>query len=803
MWRDLQYAFVGLRRSPGVALAVTLSLGLAIGANATIFGAIDALWLRPPGVSDPGSLVRVFSTSDASRDGLWSFPEYRELQGGISAFASIAARGRRGTLLQTPDGTTELLLVNVVSLNFFTTLDVNPAVGRLFGPDDAAALERTPAVVLGNHLWRRRFGGDPSIVGKTVTIGRRPITVTVLGVLPERFRDLEASADRDLWLPPQTWTLLNGRQEFEQRDFRWFDLIARRKPAVGFERASAEVDAFARGLAASYPASNGGRAARTISELSYRLETGGVNAFTLLGLVLLVVVITCVNIANLQLARAAARVRELAVRTAVGASRGRLLRQLMAENLLLGALGAVTGLLVAAWVIRLLPAIVGTPPGLRAFTVFTLDNRVALFTLAVATITTIAFGLAPSWLASRPNVAALLKADAGASAAPSQRIARAALVSSQVATAVVLLAAAVLFARSFAASNAIDLGFARKPITVAWALVDVPRAAGDVLVEGLRAVPGVRDVAVALRAPLSLSGGGLALSVVPDGADPRAGAIDVKFNAVTPNYFSTMGIRLVQGRVFTQGDERAEANTIIVSEQFARRFFPGTRAIDRTVRIGGPDLVEHRIVGIVANVAINAVNEEPEPYFYLPFWRGRYAETTFLVESRTDRAAPRSAVRAALRGVDQRFDPRMLVSMDELVRYSGRTYRWTALLAGVLGTLGLLLTAIGVYGVVSFNTARRTREIGIRLALGATRGQVMGLVMQDGLRLAIGGIAVGIPVALGCARLLSSLLLGVRSADVVSFAAAAAVVLLIVVLATFLPARRAVRVAPSTALRPS
>ena len=799
MWRDLQYALLGLRRAPGVAIAVTLSLGLAIGANATIFGAIDALWLRPPGAADPGSLARVFSTSDASQEGLWSFPEYRELRDASGAFSGVAARGRRGTLLQLPDGTTELELVNVVSLNFFTTLGVNAAIGRLFGPEDDAALERAPGVVLGNDLWRRRYGSDQSIVGRTVAIGRQPIAVTVLGVLPERFRDLEAATDRDLWLPPQTWHLLNGRQEFEQRDFRWFDIIARRRPGVGVERAAAEVDAFARGLAATYPASNQGRGGRVVSELSYRLESGGVNALTLLGLVLLVIVITCVNIANLQLARAAARVRELAVRTALGATRGRLVRQLMAENLLLGALGAIAGLFIAAWVIRLLPAIVGTPPGLRAFTVFALDNRVTVFTLAVAALTTVAFGLLPSWIASRSNAVTLLKTEVGGSAAPSQRMARSALVSAQVATAVVLLTAAGLFARSFLASNRMDLGFDRKPITAAWVLGDVPQTAGDVLVERLRGLPGVRDVAVALRAPLSLSGGGLTRPVLPDGVDANGAPLEVKFNAVTPNYFSTMGIRVLEGRVFTEADERG--NAVVVSEQFARRFFPGAPAIDRRMRIGNPDPVEYLIVGVVENVAINAVHEEPEPYLYLPFWRDRYRETTLLVETHAATAAPAAAIRATLRDFDPRFDPRMLVSMEELVRYSGRHYRWTALLAVVLATLGLLLTGIGVYGVVSFSTARRTREIGIRLALGATRAQVLRLVMQDGVRLAMVGIAVGIPAAFGCARLLSSLLVGVQPGDLLSFAGAAATVLLIVIAATFVPARRAVRVAPGTAFR--
>jgi predicted permease len=323
---------------------------------------------------------------------------------------------------------------------------------------------------------------------------------------------------------------------------------------------------------------------------------------------------------------------------------------------------------------------------------------------------------------------------------------------------------------------------------------------GEPVVERLRALPGVRDVAVAIRAPLSLSGGGQAQSILPEHADPQTGRTDVKFNAVTANYFTAMGIRLLEGRVFTESDEQGQANAVIVSEPFARRFFPGTSAVDRTVRIGTPG-VEHRIVGVVEHAVINAVDEEPEPYVYLPFWRGGYSETTFLVEAGAGATSLATAVRTTLRSFDQRLDPRMLMSMDELVRYSGRAYRWTALLAAALGGLGLLLTAIGVYGVVSFNTARRTREIGIRRALGAGRGQVLGLVLQDGIRLALAGIVLGIPAALLAARLLSSLLFGVRAADAPSFVGAVAIVLLIVLLATLVPAWRAARVAPSSALR--
>lgn len=800
MWRDLRYAAQGLRRSPAFTAAVTLSLGLAIGANATIFGTIDALWLRPPGARNPGELVRIFSTSDAGREGLWSFAEFRELRDAAGSFSGFAARGRRGTLVRLPDGSTELQLVNVVSLDFFTTLGVTAALGRTFGPADEPLLEATPAVVLGHDFWMRRFGGDPGIVGRDLVIGGGRLTVTVLGVLPSAFRDLEAAADRDLWIPPSTWALQNGWEEFEAREMRWFDIVARLRPGAGAPQAAAEVDAWARQLAASYPATNRGRGARTIPELAWRLESSGMNAFALLGLVLLVMVITCVNVANLQLARAAARARELAVRTALGAGRARLARQLMTENLLLGALGAAAGLLVASWLIQLLPGIIGAPPGLRAFTVFALDARVFTFTLAVTLLTTLAFGVAPSWFASRPDLVPVLK---GSISSVSRRAVgmRGGLVATQVAMAVVLLTAAALFARSFEASRTAHLGFARKPIVVAWVLAEMPRAAADTATQRLRAIAGVRNVAIAIRSPLSLSGGGLARPVSVEGGDPDRPPVEVKYNAVGSSFFAVMGTRVLEGRAFTEDDQRGGEEVVIVSDAFAKRFVPGASAVGRRLRIGEPGAPPRRIVGVVENTAINAVGERIEPYYYLPYWRTGTSEIAFLVETAENAPPPAAEVRAALRELDPRYDPRLLSTMEELIAYSARTYRWTALLGGVMGLLGLMLTAIGVYGVVSFTTAARTREIGVRVALGATRRDVLGLVLRQGTWLAAIGVLVGVPVAIVVARALSSLLLGVAPGDLTSFATAIVVVVAIVLVATLLPARRALGVMPSVALR--
>ena len=616
MWRDIRYAAKGLARTPIFTLSATLALGLAIGANATIFGLIDALWLRPPGVAHPGRLVRVFATTATEREGSWSYPEYLALRDDSTSFSGVVARGLRGATMAAEDGTSDLLLVNVVSMNFFSALGIAPGMGRLFAPGDEPSLERQPGVVLGHAFWRSRFGADPGIVGQTIRLGRsHPIAVTVLGVLPETFRDLDPEGDRDLWLPPATWTRLTNPAEFEGRANRWFQIAAVRKDDVPVATADAEVARLAANLAASFPTTNAGRGARAMADLDYRLDNGGVNAEALLGLVLLVVLITCVNVANLLLARGAARTREIAVRVALGAGRFRLLRQLMTESLLLGVFGAVAGFTIALWTIRLMPALLGAPPGFRSFTVFQVDGRVLLFTLAVTIVTTCLFGIVPSWLSVRADVAMLIKGGTGSVDARAERRFRQALVTSQIAISVVLLCGAAVMTRSFAETKRADIGVTRRPLLSAWVTLEdsTPAAIREAL-DRLRRTPGVVHAAVAIRAPLSLSGGGRARPMYfPDQPPaPGEGLPQIKFNAVSADYFDTIGTRVVAGRVFTPADEGPGEPVVVVSQQFERQFFPGG-ALGRRVQPGGADAPVHRIVGVVQDAVINRIGEPAEP----------------------------------------------------------------------------------------------------------------------------------------------------------------------------------------------
>jgi predicted permease len=474
-------------------------------------------------------------------------------------------------------------------------------------------------------------------------------------------------------------------------------------------------------------------------------------------------------------------------------------RQLTIESVLLGLLGAVGGLIVAAWLIRLLPSLMTAPPGFRSFLVFQTDARVMLFTAGITVLTTLLFGLAPAWIGARADVARIIKASTGASEFGGRF--RQLLVAGQVAISLVLLCVAAALGRSYAETQRADIGFTRAPILTLWtAFGSDDRSRAIEAVRQLEALPGVSAVAVAIRAPLSLSGGGLARPVSLPGTvvDPRQGLPAVKFNAVSANYFDVMGTKLLRGRAFSPQEDRAGDPTVIVNEQFVRQYLAGQASLDTMIEVAG---VGHRIIGVAQDGAVNQVGEPAQPYMYLPFWRGAYGETTFLLSTTAEPAGLANVARATLRRIDAQLEPRRTVTMTQYLEYATAMHRTTAALASVFGAVGLLLTAIGVYGVVAYRTTRRTKEIGIRMALGAVEGQVLRLVVRDGLLVGVAGILVGIPLALLATRLTASLLVGTEAWNALTFTVAAAVLLAGVTLATLVPARRAAHVEPSRALR--
>jgi predicted permease len=806
MLHELRSAVHRLRHAPLFAGAATVALAVGIGANATIFGLIDGLWLRPPAVAHPSRLDRIFATttgpSAPNARSAWSFPEYLAIRDRSRSFDAVVALGRRGAVVARDDGSSDLVLANVTSLNFFTALGVTAAHGRLFTSDDEATLEADPGVVLAHAYWRREFGGDPAVIGRLIRVDRGQTTVPlrVLAVLPASFRDVEAAGDRDLWLPVPAWARLGGAEEFTSRNDRWFEILGTRRAGVDATESSAEIAVIAAGLEREFPATNSARGGRAQSDRAYRLEEAGPMAAAVLTLVLLVVLITCVNVVHLVAARSADRTRELATRLALGASRWQVARERLAEVLLLGGCGTAAGLALAAGLIRLIPSVLVPPPGFSAFAIFALDGRVLLFTLAIASLSTAVVSLAPAASGPRADIVTLIKDGAGPR--PARAWSHRLLLVGQLGLSVILLYTAAMLGRSFLETRRADIGFERSPILTVWLpFGDAPRALVAEAQHSVARLPGVIRAAIAIRAPLSLSGGGLAQPVIVPAVDPSpVTPPNVKYNAVSSNYFETMGTRIVRGRSFTPLDEGPGEAVVVVNEAFARVFFQG-EAVGRLVRLGGPAGADHRIVGVVENALIVRFGERVEPYFYLPFARTRTGEATLLVagDARVGALAP--IIRDTLPRLDRRLSPRRQILLSDLIDFASGDYRAAAALAVMLASIGLLLTTVGVYGVIALRTARRTKELAIRIALGASHTRVLGLVLGDSARLTIAGIAIGAPLALGGVSRLGSMLLGVPSRDGFTLAGCAALLLAIVLAATFGPAWRAARTQPTMALR--
>jgi predicted permease len=805
MLRDFRIAFRVLASRPAFTLVAALSLALGIGANSAIFGLIDGMWFRPLAVPKSGEIVRIFSVTDQDHGGMLSYPEYLDLKQQATELREVVAIGGRGaTLVQ--GNTRQLLNLNLVSSNFFVAMGVQPLLGRFFTPADESDQSRPISVVLGNSCWHRYFGGDPNIVGKQIRIQRvNDVLVTVLGILPASFRGIENGGDRDLWFSRQAWTQIGSREELETRSSRWFYIMARLAPGASEKSANAQVQGIARRMVETWPATNKNRRAVLMSDLRFRMDQAGTSGMALLAIVLLVVMISSVNVANLLLSRAGSRGKEMAVRLAVGASRWRLIRQLMAENLMLGLLGLIGGIALGAWLIEILPALMVQPPGFYNVLDFQFDSRVLLFSVSVSLATIVLFSLAPAWKSAQPDLLPALKGDAAFSGSGRRRWPlRNWLVAVEVGIAMTMLVCAGVLIRSFANTRVNDLGFARNQLLLVWVSNgDAKPTIYRDLINRFEAMPGVRRVAAAVRAPLSLSSNGMFQYVTLPGRSEFANTppFEIKYNSVTKNFLNTMGTPVLRGRGFEDRDETESATSVLINEKMAQRFWPGENPVGKVIRIGTRTPRIHTVIGVVKNAPINAVGETPEPYVYLAYWPNFESEVTFMIETYGDAGALAQSARRVLKSVDARLDPLTIVTENDLIRYSAQNYQMTAEVVGTLGFLGLILTAVGLYGVVSYSVSQRTRELGIRMALGADRGETLRLVLREVTMLALVGIAAGLPLALIATRVFRRLLFGVGAWDVPTFVGAAALLAGVLAVAGFFPARRATSIEPVSALR--
>ena len=796
---DLRYGLRVLARTPGFSAIAVLTLALGIGANTVIFSLVDGFFLRSLPVEHPEQLVWMYTMRQGHFLSV-SYPDYADLCRQDTSFSGILALSRHMAQLNI-DGATEMVKEDMVSENYFSLLRVNAALGRTFAAGEDWTSYKQPPVVISYGLWKRRFGADPSIIGKTVVFdGRHAL---VLGVAPDWFGGLQRGMATEVWFPVNGWSSPRDLQNRENRDD--FEMLGRLRSGVSMQKVRAELDTIAHRLSDAYPATNKGLTFLVSAEAD-QFRQALVPTFLALGGVGLVLVICCANVSGMMLARAEARRREIAVRLTLGAGRGRLVGQLLSESMVLALLGAGLGLVLTSLLLRAQQALMPPGPFVMRFD-FRVDVPVLVYALVISLLAAVISGLAPALQASRTDLVSTLKAEeARAEGGRWWLGARNLLVAGQVALSLTLLIGAGLFLKSLLFSEGINPGFdtSKKMLIVSLAPSVNPRASTQKFflpaVGKIRSLPGVKKATYAFRMLLSGSGGGVQCEVSIPGVEPPSGqkGFDVKYNSVGRDYFQTVGAGVLRGRTFDTREETLTNRSAIINESMAQRFWPNSDPIGRHFLVGGSD---YQIVGLVQDGRINGIHEPLEPYIYFPFAQKPMGEATLMVETVGDPRQLVGPVKQEIRSVDKDVIFLSTQTLKDLMGFALWPDRMFFLSLGVLGCLGILLTAVGLYGVVGYLTGRRTHEIGIRMALGARWQDVLALVVKQGLRPALLGTAVGVAAAAAVARLISSALYGVKSTDPVVFLGGSVLVLAVALFASYVPARRATKVDPMVALR--
>ena len=806
MLQDIRYAVRKLSRTPGFTTIAAFTLALAIGATTAIFSVIDGVLLKPLPFREPERVVRVTNLRDGNRM-VSSVPDFLDIRAQSKSYASLAALDNQAMNL-TGGSEPERISAARVGATFWSLLGVTPQVGRGFAPnEDSQSAART--VVLSDGLWKRRFGGDRRIVGKTIALDGN--SFTVIGVAPAGF----SFPDRpDVWIP-----LVFAQDDLnpDGRGAHWMGIMGRLAPNVTVTQATSELVTITRRLEQQYPESNTNMSGAVIPMQEYLVGDVRPALYVMLGAVAFVLLIACANVANLLLVRAASRESEMAVRTALGAGAWRLVRQLVIESVLLAMIGGVFGTLLALWGVDLLLSM--APNGLPRINEVTVNGSVLVFTAGVTAVTGVLFGLFPALHAARANVGGMLKEGMrGSSGGVASRRARNTLVMAEMALAVVLLVGAGLLIRSFSKLLAVDPGFrAERVVTFAIAAPDTKygqyaqrRELVSNLVERMKRVPGAQGAAVVTGLPLSnimMRTSAHIVGTPPERPGERK-STDVAM--ATPGYFTTMGIPLVAGRDFTDRDGSGAPVVSIVNQEFVKRYFPNENPIGKRIELGwdqdtastgGNMTLGGEIVGVVANVKRRGLSQEVFPETYASYMQPTFSNFSVVVRSTADPSTVMAAIRAQIRELDRDLPLSDLRQLKELVAASVSRPRFYTTILGAFASIALILAAVGIYGVISYAVSLRTRELGIRIALGATGRQVSGLVLQQGVGLAIAGVAVGGAGAYWLTRLLSKLLFGVSATDPLTFVGVAALLTAIAAIASFVPARRAAKVDPLLAMR--
>ncbi len=811
---DIRYTLRGIRRSPGFALIVVLTLALGVGANVMIFTLINGVLLRPPpGVSRPDRLVAIY-TSDYSGPpySASSWLDYQDFRSQSATLSDIASYAPRPMAVSTGSenfrGFGEL-----VSGNYFRLLGVHPVVGRVFSAGEGEQPGADPVVVISYSMWQNRYGGAPDVAGRTLRIAGHPFTI--IGVAPRGFSSLLRGIGVDLWVPQTMGAVVQpGSDVLERRSSRGLLLVGRLKPHATFPQAQADLSLVAHRLHDAHPDSwtDVRKQSRIVSLVPQikagvfpRMRGAVVGFFAVLMVVAgLVLVICCANLANLLLARGTGRQKEVAIRLALGANRRRLVRQLVTESMALALLGGGVGVLIATQAARLVQRL-QPPLPIPVSLNLAPDLRVLVFAAAAATLTGLVFGLYPALRATRPQLTSMLHESAPLLRIIGRRLAlRDVLVVGQVAVSTVLLIAAGLFLRSLQKAQSLDIGFQPDHLALATFELGIQgytdergRIFYDQLLEQARRTPGVESASLVRDLPLSVSFSRRGLQRI-EGYEPGPTEdIETGYNVVDTAYFRTMGVHLVRGRAFSSQDRTGATPVVIVNQAFAQRYWPDQDPLGRHITFADAPA---EVVGVAQTGKYASLSEEDRPYFYIP-WRQEYqGDMTLLLRTAGPPGESFTAIQREAAAIDRDL-PVQLTTMDDHLGFATLAQRIGAALLGAFGAVGILLAGIGLYGVMAYVVSRRTREMGIRMALGSERSAVMGLVLRQAFRLTAIGLVIGMGIAAAICHLLGRFLLGVPPLDPLTFGAVVPVFALAALAASLAPARRATRVAPVEALR--
>jgi predicted permease len=807
IWQDLRYAARMLGKNPGFAVIAVLTLGLGLGANTAIFSLVNTALLRPLPVERPDRLVTLNNGADRRMFPAFSYPNYKDFRDRNDVFTGLMGY-RFAQLSLSHDGVNERLWGFLVTGNYFETLGVKAALGRVISAEDDQSPGAHPVAVVSYKCWRQRFGGEPGVIGKNVIVNGQ--SYTVIGVAQPGFSGTEVIVTPEMWFPMTMQAQIEpGLQWLDDREWKTVTVMGRLKPGVGVQKAQTALNSIAQQLEREYPTVNEGMQVSLFSPgLVGSAMRGAIIGFA--GLLMVVVgmalLLACANLANLSLARATERRHEVAVRLSLGASRFRVMRQLLTESLLLAAGGGVLGLLLAVWLAKLTAAI-KLPIDVPLATELQVDMRVFFFACLVSLGAGLLFGLLPAWQATKTDLVSALKSDASFSSLQRSRL-KSGMIVLQVALSLSLLIGGGLMARALMQAQTINLGY--DPQNVVELSFDLRLQGYDSsqgrefqkrLLQRVLALPGVESAAMANIIPVDLHISSEAVSI--EGKEPSrlANAPRALTSSVTPGYFRAMNTRLLRGRDFTEYDDDKAARVAIVNESFARRFWPGEDPIGKRFALGGAESPKMEVVAVAQDGKYTGLNETQWPFVYRPQWQNRVGATTMVVRAEAD---PQKVI-VLIRRELQQLDPNLPVAsarpLVERLSLALLPARIVASALGGFGLMALLLAAIGIYGVISYTVSKRAREIGVRMALGAQRGDVLKLIMTQGMTLTLIGVAIGLLAATGLTRLMKSVLFGVSATDPLTYVSVAALLMLVALLACYIPARRATKVDPMIALR--